>query len=78
MEKNIITEETINKALNTVLKEFIGENSNVSVYDRVEAIQDSKSEIADKIQEMINKYNLTTEEIQEILSVMVKYFSKIR
>ena len=78
MKTKMINEKKINDIIKNVIREFVEENNNVALYDRIDAIQEAKVEIADKIEEMINKFGLNVEEIQGILNTMVKYFSKMR
>ena len=78
MKTKMINEKKINDIIKNVIREFVEENNNVALYDRMDAIQEAKVEIADKIEEMIHKFGLNVEEIQGILNTMVKYFSKMR
>ena len=48
MKTKMINEKKINDIIKNVIREFVEENNNVALYDRIDAIQEAKVEIADK------------------------------
>ena len=76
--KKQINEKELKGIVSNVIKEYISNDEKVREYDRAGEIQKVKSELGDKIKELITIYDLNDEELRHILETMNKYFLRVR
>lgn len=76
--KKQINEKELKGIVSNVIKEYISNDEKVREYDRAGEIQKVKSELGNKIKELITIYDLNDEELRHILETMNKYFLRVR
>jgi hypothetical protein len=76
--KKQINEKELKGIVSNVIREYMSNDEKVREYDRAGEIQKVKSELGDKIKELITIYDLNDEELRHILETMNKYFLRVR
>lgn len=76
--KKQINEKELKGIVSNVIKEYISNDEKVREYDRAGEIQKVKSELGNKIKELITIYDLNDEELRHILETMNKYFLRVK
>lgn len=67
----------IEQSVKRIIKEDFGNygNEKANRFDRANNIQNLKAELGDIIEDKINEYGLSKDEVMQILNTMLKYFN---